>query len=58
MLKEGTLPAGYGVRKRKLVRADADGKSAKKIKKADLAAAVRTSRKSQKKSGKKKQLAA
>ena len=58
MLKEGTLPAGYGVRKRKLVRLDADGKAAKKIKKADLTAAVRTTRKNQKKSGKKKQLAA
>jgi hypothetical protein len=58
MLKEGTLPAGYGVRKRKLVRLDVSGKKAKKIKKADLAAAVRISRKTQKKSGKKKQYAA
>jgi hypothetical protein len=55
MLKEGSLPPGYGVRKRKLVRLDASGKKAGKIKKADLAAAVRTTTK---KSGKKKQLAA
>jgi hypothetical protein len=54
MLKEGTLPAGYGVRKRKLVRLDAAGKKAKKVKKADLAAAVRKQKKKQKKSGKKK----
>jgi hypothetical protein len=52
MLKEGTLPAGYGVRKRKLVRVE--GKKAKKVKKADLVAAVRKTRKS----GKKKQFAA
>ena len=53
MLKEGTLPAGYGVRKRKLVRLDATGtKAKKKVKKADLAAAVRTEKKKQK-SGKK-----
>jgi hypothetical protein len=58
MLKEGTLPAGYGVRRRKLVRLDAEGRSAKKVKKADLAAAVRlqqrTEKKGQKKAGKKK----
>jgi hypothetical protein len=53
MLKEGTLPAGYGVHKRKLVRVE--GKKTKKVKKADLAAAVR---RTTKKSGKKKQLAA
>jgi len=52
MLKEGTLPAGYGVRKRKLVRVE--GKKATKVKKSDLVAAVRKT----KKSGKKKQLAA
>ena len=50
MLKEGTLPAGYGVRKRKLVRVD--GKKAKKVKQSDLAAAVR--KQTKKKSGKKK----
>jgi hypothetical protein len=56
MLKEGTLPSGYGVHKRKLVRVDAEDKSrkGKKVKKSELAAAVRK----QKKSGKKKQLAA
>lgn len=53
MLKEGTLPSGYGVRKRKLVRLDANGKTVKKVKKADLVAAVGTSRKNDKKSGKK-----
>ena len=55
MLKDGTLPSGYGVRKRKLVRVD--GTKAKKVKKAELVAAVR-SEKTKKKSGKKKQLAA
>ena len=54
MLKEGSLPSGYGVHKRKLVRLDAEGKKAKKVKKSDLAAAVRTEKKKQKKSGKKK----
>lgn len=54
MLKEGTLPAGYGVRKRKLVRLDADGKALKKgkagkVKKDELAAAVRQQKKSAKK---------
>jgi hypothetical protein len=53
MLKEGSLPAGYGVRKRKLVRFDATGTKPKKVKKSDLAAAVRQQKKS-KKSGKKK----
>jgi hypothetical protein len=53
MLKEGTLPSGYGVRKRKLVRFAADGATVKKVKKAELAAAVR-SQKTKKKSGKKK----
>ena len=50
MLKEGTLPAGYGVRKRKLVRLDADGKKAKakKVKKGELEAAVRKQKKSAK----------
>ena len=48
MLKEGSLPAGYGVRKRKLVRFDATGTKAKKVKKADLAAAVREEKKKQK----------
>jgi hypothetical protein len=57
MLKEGTLPSGYGVHKRKLVRLDATGKKAKKVKKAELAAAVRV-QKAKKKSGKKKQFAA
>jgi hypothetical protein len=52
MLKEGSLPAGYGVHKRKLVRVDDAGKKkVKKVKKADLAAAVR---KQHKKSAKKK----
>jgi hypothetical protein len=52
MLKEGTLPAGYGVRKRKLVRLEADDRARKgeKVKKSELAAAVRK----QNKSGKKK----
>jgi hypothetical protein len=54
MLKEGSLPSGYGVHKRKLVRLDAEGKKVKKVKKSDLAAAVRTEKKKQKKSGKKK----
>jgi hypothetical protein len=54
LLKEGSLPSGYGVHKRKLVRLDATGKKAKKVKKADLAAAVRMEKKKQKKSGKKK----
>jgi hypothetical protein len=53
MLKEGTLPSGYGVRKRKLVRFDATGTKVKKVKKSDLAAAVRQEKKKQK-SGKKK----
>jgi hypothetical protein len=51
LLKEGTLPAGYGVHKRKLVRVE--GQSKKKVKKAELAAAVKASSK-QKKSAKKK----
>jgi len=52
MLKEGTLPSGYGVRKRELVRVDAQGRPASKkaVKKSEIAAAVR---KSKKKSGKK-----
>jgi hypothetical protein len=60
MLKEGTLPSGYGVHKRQLVRLDADGKRAtkvKKVKKADVAAALRQqikNEKSRKKSGRKK----
>ena len=54
MLKEGSLPSGYGVHKRKLVRLDATGKKVMKVKKSDLAAAVRTAKKKQKKSGKKK----
>lgn len=58
MLKEGTLPSGYGVHKRTLVRVDACGKPlskkankkvGKKIKKAELVAVMRK----QKKSGKK-----
>ena len=53
MLKEGSLPPGYGVRKRKLVRFDATGTKVKKVKKSDLAAAVRQEKKKQK-SGKKK----
>ena len=56
LLKEGALPAGYGVHKRRLVRLDADGKKrGKKVTKADLAAAVRKqSKKSGKKAGRKK----
>jgi hypothetical protein len=63
MLKEGTLPSGYGVYKRDLVRLGPDGKplskkaakksgfkAGKKIKKAELVAVMRK----QKKSGKKK----
>jgi hypothetical protein len=57
MLKEGTLPSGYGVRKRKLVRFDASGAKVKKVKKAELVAALRT-QKTKKKTGKKKQLVA
>ena len=45
MLKEGSLPAGYGVHKRKLVRVE--GK--KKVKKAELVAAVKKQKKSAKK---------
>jgi hypothetical protein len=45
MLKEGSLPSGYGVRKRKLVRVG----TTKKVKKSELAAVMRK----QKKSGKK-----
>ena len=57
MLKEGTLPAGYGVRKRQLVRLDADDtRKGKKVKKAELAAAVRKQKKLGRK--KRKQLAA
>jgi len=57
MLKEGDLPSGYGVYKRELVRVDGKGKPAgkKSVKKAEIAAAVR---KTKKKSGKKKSLAA
>jgi hypothetical protein len=55
MLKEGTLPPGYGVRRRTLVRLD--GKKAKKVKKDELAAtlrALKTATKSKKqRSGKK-----
>jgi hypothetical protein len=50
MLKEGSLPAGYGVHKRKLVRVGDGGKKATKVKKAELVAVMRK----QKKSGKKK----
>jgi hypothetical protein len=57
MLKEGTLPAGYGVRKRQLVRLDADDpRKGKKVKKSELAAAVRKLKKSGRK--KRKQFAA
>jgi hypothetical protein len=41
MLKEGTLPEGYGVKKRKLVRVEAGRIISKKVKKSDLAAACR-----------------
>ena len=52
LLKEGALPAGYGVHKRKLVRLGTDGKKrGTKVTKGDLAAAVR---KQTKKAGKKK----
>ncbi|MFC4783733.1 hypothetical protein ACT8ZV_04625 [Nocardioides sp. MAHUQ-72] len=34
MLKEGTLPEGYTVKKRKLVKVDAAGKPAKKMSRA------------------------
>ncbi|MCW2787517.1 MAG: hypothetical protein JWP74_4034 [Marmoricola sp.] len=56
MLKEGTLPAGYGVHKRVVVRVDGKGRpaSTKAVKKAEIAAAVRKNTKS----GKKKSLAA
>jgi len=56
MLKEGSLPTGYGVRKRKLVRFDSTGTKVKKAKKADLAAAMRREKKQQK-SGRKKLVA-
>jgi hypothetical protein len=48
MLKEGSLPSGYGVHKRELVRLGADGriKAGKKIKKAELAAVMRKQKKS------------
>jgi hypothetical protein len=53
LLKEGKLPAGYGVHKRKLVKVEATGKKAGhkvgKVKKAELAAAVRKQKKSAKK---------
>ncbi len=51
MLKEGSLPAGYGVHKRVLVRVDAQGKPAsrKAVKKNEIAAAVRKNKKSGKK---------
>jgi hypothetical protein len=56
LLKEGGLPAGYGVHKRALVRLDADGKpggkkagKVKKVKKAELEVAVRKQKKSAKK---------
>jgi hypothetical protein len=59
MLKEGTLPSGYGVHKRKLVKVEANGTKAGrktgskgKVKKSELVAAVRAQGK--KKSGKKK----
>lgn len=75
MLKEGELPAGYGVHRRELVRVDLAGqpltkktpkgarpkvsaKVGKKITKSELATAVRIQKKTQKKSGKKKSLAA
>jgi hypothetical protein len=69
MLKEGTLPAGYGVHKRELVRVDAEGrplskKAAREVarravgKKAGTkvkkAELAAVMRKQQKKSGKKK----
>ena len=51
MLKEGTLPAGYGVHKRKLVKVVAGKpKSGKKVKKGELVAVMRK----QKKAGRKK----
>jgi hypothetical protein len=48
MLKEGSLPAGYGVHKRKLVRVEGPSKK-KKVKKAELDAAVKKQKKSAKK---------
>ncbi|HEX7717914.1 MAG TPA: hypothetical protein VF416_11525 [Marmoricola sp.] len=46
LLKDGALPSGYGVHKRRLVRLDADGKKrGTKVSKSDLAAAVRKQRK-------------
>ena len=46
LLKEGSLPSGYGVHKRRLVRLDADGKKCgTKVSKSDLAAAMRKQRK-------------
>lgn len=43
MLAEGSLPPGFAVRKRKLVRVDASGKRGrKKVKKSEVAAALRS----------------
>lgn len=40
MLKEGSLPEGYTVRKRKLVRVDAGKPGKKKVSKSEIAAAM------------------
>jgi hypothetical protein len=62
MLKEGSLPSGYGVHRRELVRVDLNGrpltkktakkngsKAGKKVKKAELVAVMRKAKKSGKK---------
>jgi len=48
MLQEGTLPEGFGVHKRKLVRVDKKGRR-KRAKKSQIAAAMVVSGKSRKK---------
>lgn len=59
MLKEGTLPEGYGVKRRRLVRVDADG-TVRPLEKKDTKKAAKKKRKkaekkaSGKKSGSKK----
>ena len=50
MLKEGTLPAGYGVHKRKLVRIESGKpKAGAKVKKGELVAVMRKQKKAVKK---------
>lgn len=53
MLKEGTLPDGYGVKKRRLVRIDADG-TVHAVKKKDSKKAKKKKAKARKKKAAKK----